>query len=379
MISSRPISKRLARSREARWAKEVSLGSRGLSKLEVVGILAQIFLAMVAIFGYFYTVRPVYQKEQLAEQVAEYDSIIRKQTPKIKEIEAQLVALREERSTLTSELQKEREQLRAELQRDRARMTAELKSLERELMAARNAKQKIESQVEFMAYRYRTPDGSPAVTREQVRSAQESDLRRNLLSAISASCSYGASSNVFPRYRFIARDAKNASWPFTDVEISLWREHGAKYPIKRATDCIESAVARYASNQSLASFAGDIESIRKEALLFAERTAAARPWVPPVQPADVQQALASRLSEIQGEQLEELKSVEEKYKGWEYSVGDRRVLLKHNYETEKRNAETNAMGKRWKIEGEAREKSDALSKAIDEEVRRLLISERRNG
>ena len=367
------------RSREARLTTEISNEKAGLSKLEVIGILAQIFLAMVAIFGYFYTVRPVYQKEQLAEQVAEYDSIIRKQTPKIKEIEAQLVTLREERSKLASELQREREQLRAELQRDRARMTAELKNLERELVAARSAKQKIESQIEFMAYRYRTPDGSPAVTREQVRNAQEHDLRRNLLSAISTSCSYGSFSNVFPRYRYIPRDPKNVSWPFIDAEISLWREYGAKYPVKRATDCVESAVSRYASNQSLASFAGDIESIRKEALQFAERTAAVKPWVPPVQPAEVLQALAARLSEIQAEQVEELKNVEEKYKGWEYSVGDRRVLLKHNYETEKRNAEINAMGKRWKIESEAREKSDGLNKAIDEEVKRLLISERKNG
>jgi hypothetical protein len=49
--------------------------------------VAQIALAVVAIFGYFYTVLPVYQKERLAEQVAEYEGIIKKQAPKIAEAE----------------------------------------------------------------------------------------------------------------------------------------------------------------------------------------------------------------------------------------------------------------------------------------------------
>lgn len=281
-IRTYSLPSRLMRSREARLTAAIS--GKKLGKLEVIGILAQIFLAMVAIFGYFYTVRPVFQKEQLAEQVAEYDGIIRKQTPKIKEIEAQLHALHQERANLTSALQ-----------RDRARMSGELKGLEQKLIAAQNAKQSIESQVEFMAYRYRTPDGAPAITREQVQLAQRLDLRRGVLNAISTSCMLGFPAGAFSRYRYAQRDPKNPSWLFTDTELSEWKEHGEKFPLKRATECIEAAVSRFTSNQSVGAFAGEIEAIRKEALQYAERAAADKPWIPPVHPADVLQAFVNRL------------------------------------------------------------------------------------
>lgn len=106
---------------------DVTQAVKHLTLLEKASLLAQIFLSFVAIFGYFYTVRPVYQKEQLAEQVAEYDSIIKKQTPKIKEIESQLSALQSDRAQLSAQLQREREQLRGELQSERTKLTAELK------------------------------------------------------------------------------------------------------------------------------------------------------------------------------------------------------------------------------------------------------------
>ena len=65
--------------------------------LETTNHVAQIALAVVAIFGYFYTVRPIYQKEQLAEQVPEYETIIKAQKPKIAETEGHLADLQRER------------------------------------------------------------------------------------------------------------------------------------------------------------------------------------------------------------------------------------------------------------------------------------------
>lgn len=376
-MTSSILRSRKHRLRQPQGRSSPTIPDRRLSNLETVGVIAQIFLAMVAIFGYFYTVRPIYQKEQLAEQVAEYDSIIRKQTPKIKEIEAQLIELSQERSVLATELERERLRLTTEFQRDRTRMTAELKTLERQVIAAEEAKQKVEKQTEFMTYRYRTPDGAPAVTKEQVRSAQQFNLRRSVLSAISTTCSLHSFKGTFPRYRHTTRDAKNLSWPFTDAELLLWKEHGERIPLRRVTECIDLGVSRFASDPSLVAFASDIENLRTEALKFAERAASSKPWVSPVQPADVPPELASRLTAIQNEQAEELKQVEEKYKGWELSFGDRRVLLKHNYEVEKRNASTNALSKRWDIEAKVRKKADQLNEAIDDEVKRLTIDDRK--
>jgi cytochrome c-type biogenesis protein CcmH/NrfG len=61
-------------------------------RLKIWSYIAQIAVVIVAIFGYFYTVIPVYQKERLAEQAAEYEGIIKKQTPKIAEMDKQIAA-----------------------------------------------------------------------------------------------------------------------------------------------------------------------------------------------------------------------------------------------------------------------------------------------
>jgi len=337
--------------------------------LELTNFVAQIALAIVAIFGYFYTVRPIYQKEQLAEQVAEYEGIIKKQTPKIVEIEQRLAGL-----------QRERDQLTAEVQRERSRLTADLQNIQRQLAAARDEKKRVEEQIQFMTYRYSLPDGRPAVTREQVQTAQEFNLRRSVLSSISLRCGLGLRDPVFLSYSYDRDDGKNKFWPFTEQEINTWKEYGSKYPLKRALECIESEVSSFRKEYTQVNFSSIVESARLEAVQFANQAATAKAWAAPVQPADVMQELAAKRPTIQSALVAELKKVEDEYGDWESAFGgDRRAIYKHNYSVGKQNAETNALNSRMTVNAEAQGKANAFRKSLLEEVARLIVDFRKVG
>lgn len=321
--------------------------------IETVSHVAQIALAMVAIFGYFYTVLPVYQKERLAEQVAEYEGIIKKQAPKIAEAEGRL----------------------AELEQERWRLTQNLKNIEGQLSIARDQKSKIESQVQYMTFRYRLPDGTPATTQQQVRTAQSLELRRSFLSSLSMSCTLGLGGDVFPSYSHLKEDEKSKFWPFTEKELGIWKEYGSKYPLKRATECIESVVASFSQRYGADGPAADIEELRKEAVQYAN-SAGSKEWQPPFEPADLLQELSAKRSAIETDMNAELKKVEEQYGDWESTFGEsRRAIFKHNYEVGRQNAKTQALSSRLSLAYSTQEKANAFRKGINQEVKRLIISE----
>jgi hypothetical protein len=358
--SENAFRRRLAKHREMRSEAVSKETTSTIRWLETIGQISQISLAVVAIFGYFYTVRPIYQKERLAEQVAEYDGIIKKQTPKIAEIEQRLTAL-----------QHEREQLTVELQSERGRLTGELTNIERQLSVARDEKSKIESQIQFMTFRYRLPDGSPAVTPEQVKTAQNLELKRSFRSSLDI-CSWGLQ-GIFSPYSYPNSDAKDKFWPFTEQEVSTWKEYGSKYPLKRATECIDSVAVlfsqRYGSN-----FSADIEGLRKDAVQYANRLGT-EPWTPPVQPEDILQELATKRSAIETELAAELEKVQEEYGDWKSKFGgSRREIFKHNYYTGKQNAEMQASSKRVSLDYKMQTRANGLRRSVQDEVKRLLAS-----
>lgn len=331
--------------------------------LETIGHISQISLAVVAIFGYFYTVLPVYQKERLAEQVAEYEGIIKKQTPKIAETERRL-----------AELQSEREKLASELQKERGRLTQELTNIERQLSVAREQKSKIESQIQYMTFRYQLPDGSPAVTPEQVKTAQILELKRSFLSSLSMSCVFGFGSGIFSS-SYVKEDEKNKFWPFTEKEVSTWKDYGSTYPLKRAIECIDSVASSFLQRYGKDNFSAEIESLRKEATQYANY-AGSKPWTPPVQPADLLQELGTKRSAIEAELATELRKVEEQYGDWESTFGEsRRAIFKHNYQVGKQNAKSQAISNRLSLNYSMQEKANALRKSINEEIKRLIVSE----
>ncbi len=352
------IQKRLAWRKTLRKPKLSSSTGQGAGlKIEIVSHVAQIALAIVAIFGYFYTVLPVYQKERLAEQVAEYEGIIKKQAPKIVESEKRL----------------------AQLEQDRSRLTQDLKSIERQLSLARDEKNKIESQIQYMTFRYRLPDGTPATTPQQVKTAQTFELRKSFLSSLSMSCTLGIGGDVFPSYSSIKEDDKNKYWPFTDKEMATWKEFGSKYPLKRAVDCIDSLANDFLQRYGKDGHAADIDSLRKEAILYAN-AAGAKAWVPPLEPADLLQELVTKRSAIASDMNAELKKVEEQHGDWESAFGEsRRAILKHNHEVGKQNAKTQARSSQFSLSYSTQEKANAFRKSIHQEVKRLIISEAKSG
>lgn len=325
--------------------------------IETVSHIAQIALAIVAIFGYFYTVLPVYQKERLAEQVAEYEGIIKKQAPKIADSERRL----------------------AELGQERGRLTQELNTVERQLSIARDQKNKIESQLQYMTFRYRLPDGTPATTQQQVKTAQALELRQSFLSSLSMSCTLGLGNDVFPSYSYLKEDDKNKFWPFTEKEMATWKEFGSKYPLKRAIDCIGSVANTFSQRYGKDGPAAEIESLQKEAIQYAN-TAGMKPWAPPLEPAELLQELTAKRSAIESDMNVELKKVEEQYGDWESVFGDsRRAIFKHNYEVGKQNAKTQALSSRLSLSYAVQKKANTFRESINQEVKRLIISEAKGG
>ncbi len=326
-------------------------------KVETVSHVAQIGLAIVAIFGYFYTVLPVYQKERLAEQVAEYEGIIKKQAPKIAESEKRL----------------------AQLEQDRKRLSQDLNSIERQLSLARDEKNKVESQIQYMTFRYRLPDGTPATTPQQVQTAQTFELRRSFLSSLSMSCTLGQGGEIFPSYSYLKEDENNKYWPFTDKEMATWKEFGSKYPLRRAVDCIDSLANDFLQRYGKEGSATDIDNLRKEAIQYAN-SASAKVWVPPLVPADLLQELVTKRSVIASDMNAELKKIEEQYGDWESAFGEaRRAILKHNYEVGKQNAKSQARSSYFSLSYSMQEKANAFRKSIHQEVKRLIINEAKSG
>lgn len=321
--------------------------------VETVSHVSQIALAVVAIFGYFYTVLPVYQKERLAEQVAEYEGIIKKQAPKIAEAERRL----------------------SELDQEHWRLTQNLKRIEGQLSIARDQKDKIESQIQYMTFRYRLPDGTPATTQQQVRMAQALELRRSFLSDLSMSCTLGLGSSVFPSYSYLKEDEKDRFWPFTAKEIGIWKEYGTRYPLKRATECIDSVATSFTQRYGKNGPVSDIEDLRKEAVQYAN-TAGSKQWAPPFEPTDLLEELSTKRSAIESAMNAEFKKVEEQYGDWESTFGEaRRAIFKHNYEVGKQNAKIQALNSRWSLASSVQERANAFRKGIYQEIKRLIISE----
>ncbi len=354
--------------------------------LERASHLAQIGLAIVAIFGYFYTVVPVFQKERLAEQVADYEGQIKQLSPKISEAEAHLAQLQRERDEAVRHASLEKDRLtqeslrqRAEAQREQTRLIGELRNTERQLIAARDEKARIEQQTQFMVFRYRNLDGTPAVTQEQVRTAQLNDLRRDFRSALRSCWSgYGSYDRPFGRYGAYKLDSKDASYPFSAQERSIWKEFGTKYPAKVADDCTDTVAADYKKRYTQANVVAEIDSLRKETLVYISRAAAERPWSAPIQVEDLIAEMASARVASEARRRELLKKNEEDYGGWESALlPDRRTLLKWNYEVGKANAGTIARNEQQTVETAVHDKAKKLRTAIQEEVDRITGQEQK--
>lgn len=170
-------------------------------KIALLGELAQIILVVVAVFGYFYTVRPVYQKDRLEEQVAEFEGLIKEQKPKLEKLVVE-----------SNRLRLEKDQLNAE----KERLRSEISNVQKEMLLAKAEKKRIEDQTKYMAYMYHLPDGSPATTSAQVLEAQKLQVRKDFARGTLWYCDYFREDDVFPS-QYFANESEEGSefYPFT--------------------------------------------------------------------------------------------------------------------------------------------------------------------
>ena len=348
------------RIRRNRRASDGQNSPQRISKLEIVSQLTQICLAIVAVFGYFYTVRPIYQKDRLEEQVAEFEGIIKKQTPKVIAFETELQELRIERSKLNGELQAIQNRLRS------TRQAVDTARLERD---------QLEEQKQFMAYRYRMPDGSPATTQEQVAVAQTNDLRRAFKSSVMMSCGILFRNKEILNFSYASFDEKNNFWPFLESEYRILKEHGSRYPRLASIDCINAVSNQYRSKSTTNS--KEIDEL-KEIVSNQVEQRAARAWAFTIIPDEVIATLRQEKEKSEDAQRLALKKVEQEYGDWASVIlADRRVIYKHNYDVGILNAKNTAMSQRMSAEYAARENANKLRKSIQDEITRLVSDDDR--
>lgn len=155
--------------------------------------------------------RPIYQKERLAEEVAQYQMQIDQQR-------AELRQTRDEFDSLEQQIAAEEAK-----SREAANQLANTRNELEELLAE---KQRIESQLEFMSYRLHLPDGTPADSPEDVRVALRDQYRTGLRNTRTITWFDG--------------DPESASFPFTEEELRMWNTHGTDYPKAAALEVLSN-------------------------------------------------------------------------------------------------------------------------------------------
>jgi hypothetical protein len=332
------------------------------SLLLIIGQMAQLALAIVAIFGYFYTVRPVYQKDRLAEQVAEYEGIIKVQKPKILAFEKQLDILSGQRD----------------------RFSAELTSIEKRLSVARAEKEKIERQIQFMTFRYHLPDGRPATTHEQVQAALDFALATKVAFEMSSHCSSESSEGEteFQRFPFsfdYDDIKKSEAFPFTRHELKVWTEHGVRYPLTKTLSCAtqyaDSLITKYSndprSSHLIATF--------KEKALREIKEAGSKPWIPPSEPVEIIKELVSKQTAMKLELAKQYRKIEEEYGDRESNWGEaQQANEKRNYEVSRLNARIKSNLLQSSLESKYEKEADAFCESIHEEITRLVNTVRKD-
>ena len=324
----------------------------------LLGELAQIILVVVAVFGFFYTVRPVYQKDRLEEQVAEFEGLIKEQKPMLESLVSE-----------SKRLHLEKDQLSAE--KDSLRI--DISNVQKEMLLAKAEKKKIEDQTQYMAYMYRTPDGRPATTSGQVLEAQKLEVRKKFVNDSMWQCELWRSDEAFPA-QYFAKEPEEGSefYPFTKKEMELWRKEGVVIPVNRASKCLEELAVKFEqSNSSNLQFGGTVKGVVSKlranlAMIRSEK------WPPPNKPEDLINRVKAVSQSARSERNAEIKKIEAEYGDWKNVWGDaKRAIYKNNYEVGLSNAKAEELNKvtnaKWESQGEA----NKFRKSMDEEVVRL--------
>lgn len=354
--------------------------SRIYGVIKPLSQLSQIALVAVAIFGYFYTVQPIYQKERLAEQVAQYEIKIDEQITSIEQAQSELRGLREltvieqERSRKANRALKETTDELTTLVVERDKLLQSLTLMEQE-------KSRIENQIRFMQYRHFLPDGTPAVTDKEVETAiTESNRNSQRWSYFSGLNTRGTFIEYDDEASFAFRQRRNVDpasqfYPFTEEELEIWKNHGLGYPRFIARNIIDTTT----TGQSLVKISGasynaspaDLETWRAIARNLLEGKEDM--WTTPYYPLQLVDDYEKAASEIDEQLQSELQNVELEYEDWEKTRNaQRKVVLEHNYKVDKTNARNRARSAKFTIEWNYREYANKFRKSAKDEIERLL-------
>lgn len=201
---------------------------------------AQISLAVTAIIGYVFTVRPIYQKERLAEEVARLEQT---SIDKEKEIEAsrsQLASLSEEIENMEDQRSLIEAQLKdtiAEnqfLAEERISLADNVSQLTRQTERLKQEQADLEQRAQYLAYRLINADGTSADTPDEIVEA----LKRMYLTTVPLDATFSALRDY---NNFTERDSRDYltdldqreiefGFPFEDDDLEEWNSHDIQLP-----------------------------------------------------------------------------------------------------------------------------------------------------
>ena len=322
--------------------------------LESISHLSQVLLAVVAIFGYFYTVRPIYQKDRLEEKVAEYEGVIVEQKNQVLSARSELAALDEERRSAATEL---------------SALNAKLGEAEKQVATVQRQKNKIEDQIQYMDYALHLPDGSPATTPEKVELALDIRLKDALINKLSM-CTLRVHG---PFNGHVYREEIDASFPFTSEELAAWTKTASKLPINSASTCI-----RQHGQEFVDKVKGDSRSAKLAEELLAKvqsrlDSAGVTPWVPSKIPGELIAEFREQRATVEQTRINDLARVEREDGDWQSTWGEaNRAIREHNYKQGKRNAEMNANASFISLEYDYKKRANDFRDAFAKERSRLV-------
>lgn len=319
--------------------------------------ISQVALVILAAFGYFYTVKPVYQKERLAEEVARSQAILENQRLELEENKILLVEIQEERKTLATNLEK----------------------LRKDLARSENERREIEEATAYMTYEYYLPDGTPAKTAAEVKKAVFHKNIDSFTSNLRLTCGminlFPKQTKIFPAVRDYNIGKLDEAWseyyPYTREEVEMWKDHGRQLPNYLAASCAKQYAEEFLSDERLSDYPlrgklkASIEEVVSQVLKYPSNQ-----WKEVEEPNSVINSCIKRRNEIEAAYKDELKTVEDEYADRENAWGSStREILRHNYKVSKTNARNTALSKLWAAEADCRSKAEALGNEVSRLVK----------
>lgn len=181
----------------------------------------------------------------LAEQVALRELQLVERNKKLDEVTGNIYAAEMRIAQLQIQI--------APLSADRDRLTADIRALSSAVSELQSEKAALEHQIEFMDYQYFLPDGTPADSPEKVARVRMARYKSMYFSAIGVARLKARFGRLFTNPNdwkqqhgspligaLIDYDSESQTFPFLEIEIDLWEEHGTEYPRWFAIQLIDS-------------------------------------------------------------------------------------------------------------------------------------------